>query len=500
MTESLSRVRILIVDDDTVDRRAAVRATRALPFSVDCVECADGEEAIQILEKEPFSVVLLDHTLPGMTGAQVMEQLRGRGLRVPVVYLTGASDPEIVADAMRAGATDYLSKAALTPERLARTIRYSLHVSDAERQIEIARGELTRYAAQLQRLVDGTLRIHSATTIDDVVNALGETSQTVLGGRAFVALEILGKRHSFGAWPTEPTEDSDRDLRIDLPFAHRPDQFSGSLRVVRESADFVGAEHLVVVQLARTAVLAMENIVLLEDARLSARARQEIVTVVSHDLRTPLNAFSLGLEILERKSAGEEQPVLPRLRRNIASMENLIRDILDVTRIQDAKLALRVSIADVREIVRDVSEELSPVAEKNGLRIEVELPADALRASCDRARMHQALVNLGSNAVKFTSSGGRITLRAMHLDGHARFEVEDTGGGVSQESLPFLFERLFQDPAHTDRGAGLGLYITKGIVESHGGTVGVESVKGCGAKFWINLPLNHHPRTTIDLD
>jgi len=240
--------------------------------------------------------------------------------------------------------------------------------------------------------------------------------------------------------------------------------------------------------LAERAGMAIVNALLYREAQDASRAREELLAVVSHDLRNPLNAMLLGLHLLERKLP-EDAPGLRQvamIERAARRMEHLIRDVLDAARIEAGRFAIERGPEDAAAIVSEILEVEAPLAEPKGLRLERRIAPHLPPISCDREGVLRVLANLLGNAIRLTPDGGRIEVRAEQVDGEVRFSVADTGPGIAPDQLEHLFDRYWQGRGRG--GAGLGLYIAKGIVEAHGGHLWVESEVGRGTTFSFTLP------------
>jgi light-regulated signal transduction histidine kinase (bacteriophytochrome) len=230
-------------------------------------------------------------------------------------------------------------------------------------------------------------------------------------------------------------------------------------------------------------------------AQRAARARDDLVAVVSHDLKNPLGVIQMQGELL-RKLAGAQGGVpashltagIDRIQRSLDHMLSLIGDLLDLAKIEAGRFALQKRAEPVDEIVEESLALLRPLAESKGLALREEI-APGLVVLADRERVFQVLSNLIGNAIKFTPSGGRIALRAAAQGSHALFAVTDTGPGVAPEDMPRIFDRYWQAPKKGSAGSGLGLYIAKGIVEAHGGHIWAERAEEGGAAFRFTLPL-----------
>jgi signal transduction histidine kinase len=235
-------------------------------------------------------------------------------------------------------------------------------------------------------------------------------------------------------------------------------------------------------ELAGRAALAVEN------ARLH-RAREDVLRVVSHDLRTPLTVIRGNLELLESGDAPQEQ-VLGSLNRAAEHMDRLLLDLLDATRLDAGTLALNVQRMGVATLLEEVDESLRPVAELQGLTLQTP-DGDALPfIRADRGRILQVFWNLVGNAIKFSPKGGTISVTAEPFGNEVRFSVIDTGAGIPARDLPNVFERFWQGSRLDRRGAGLGLSIAKGLVEAHGGKIWVSSVEGEGSTFSFTIPID----------
>lgn len=227
-----------------------------------------------------------------------------------------------------------------------------------------------------------------------------------------------------------------------------------------------------------------------EALKRAVRAREEVVAVVSHDLRNPLGTISAGAELLLDLDLPpeREREHLSGIRRAAERMNRMIRDLLDVSRIEAGGLSVDARPIPVSRLVDDAEEMARPLAREASLRLETKVEYDLPRVRADRDRILQVFSNLAGNAVKFTPEGGRIRLGARRSDGEVVFEVADSGPGISPEDQEHLFDRFWQVDRSDREGAGLGLTIVRGIVEAHDGRVWVESEPGEGSRFRFALP------------
>jgi PAS domain S-box-containing protein len=228
------------------------------------------------------------------------------------------------------------------------------------------------------------------------------------------------------------------------------------------------------------------------EAESSRRTRENLLVVVSHDLRNPLSAIATTASLLIKADPARETPArLLRYGNNILRaaqrMDRLIIDLLDLAKIEAGRLLIDPQEHDVASLVRDTVEMLAPVASSKGLSLTADVAKFDARIFCDRERVLQVLSNLIGNALKFTAQGGTIHVSACEIDGETRFAVTDTGCGIEADQLPHIFDRYWQAKGTRD-GVGLGLSIAKGIVEAHCGKIWVETEMEQGTTFFFTLP------------
>jgi signal transduction histidine kinase len=221
-------------------------------------------------------------------------------------------------------------------------------------------------------------------------------------------------------------------------------------------------------------------------------AREEILRIVAHDLRNPLNTISMATSLLlegeglDATRAGQ----LRIIRRAGERMNRLIQDLLSVTTIEAGRLSIAPQRVRVKDLLEDAAEMLEPIAREKGIAFTLGELADMPQVRADPGRIMQVFSNLVGNAVKFTPAGGSITLSAARIGDQIRCLVSDTGSGIPSAQIPKLFGKFWQAKRGDGRGVGLGLAIARGIVEAHGGAIEVSSEIGRGSVFSFGLPIS----------
>jgi signal transduction histidine kinase len=230
----------------------------------------------------------------------------------------------------------------------------------------------------------------------------------------------------------------------------------------------------------------------LQQVEQARRARESMLAIVSHDLRSPLTAVLLGIGYVKR-AAAEGRPLeslsgaLDAIHRSADSMKRLVDDLLDAARIESGRFSLEPARQRLVPILEDAVDAGRLAADARRIRIDLEAPAGEHLVHCDRQRLTQVLGNLIGNAVKFSPEGARVELRLRDEGEWLRIEVRDWGPGIAAEHLPHVFDRYWQATGTAHLGTGLGLFIARAIVESHGGRIHVESRVGEGSTFSVDL-------------
>lgn len=226
-------------------------------------------------------------------------------------------------------------------------------------------------------------------------------------------------------------------------------------------------------------------------AEMAVRAHADVLGIVVHDLRNPLSVIEASLSLLLEEDGlapAQRRRMLGTAERAVGRMNRLIGDLLDATRLRAGRLRVEIGDVDVRAVLHEIEETCRHEAVARGVRLEAQIPRCRCVVRADEGRLLQALGNLLGNAIKFTGEGGSVALGARPGRREVVFRVADTGPGIPPEHQVHLFEGFWQGINGDRRGVGLGLAITKGIVEALGGRIWVESTVGVGSVFSFVLP------------
>jgi len=282
---------------------------------------------------------------------------------------------------------------------------------------------------------------------------------------------------------------------IIVPIVSR-EQVLGAIALVTAESNrrYSEADLLVAEDLANRAATAIENARLYREAQNAVQIRERVLAVVSHDLRNHLAVISMGADLLHarvatlKETADLEKPV-QTIRRTASNMEHLLSDLLDMASIRAGQLSIELERVAVKPLLIESCDSHEPIACDKGLRLRSELAIHDVDVSCDRRRILQVLGNLLGNAIKFGEAGESVTLRAEVRDRDVVVGVSDTGPGIPADAIHDIFDPYRTVAGQSQAGTGLGLYISRGIVERHGARLWVESDVGIGTTFYFTLPL-----------
>ena len=489
--------KVLVVDDTEGNRYATSRLLRSAGFEVE--ESTTGRDALAAVQKHP-DLIVLDVNLPDMTGFEVVERLRRSPelAAIPVLHLSAS----FTSNADRARGLDQGADAYLThpidPTVFVATVRALIRASTADRRTREAARD---WQATFDALADVVLLLGSGAAVtraNRAARALLERSGEPLVGQPLRG--VLATRFGdAGASLADRLEGGDPLMKTLV----RLDGRAYEITTTSVESDRGAARTVCVMEdVSERVAAAQERETLLgvaEQARLEAeaanRAKSEFLAVMSHELRTPLNAIGGYAQLLELGIRGpitdQQRRDLERIQRSQTYLLSLINDVLNFAKIESGHLTVELEDVAVNDLVNGTSDFVRPQLRERGLAFATTLCNPAVRVHADREKVQQILLNLLSNALKFTPSGGRITLSCSEHEGAVSIMVRDTGRGIAAEKLVSIFEPFVQVDRRFKReqeGIGLGLAISRELARAMGGDLTVVSAEGEGSTFELRLP------------
>jgi signal transduction histidine kinase len=399
---------------------------------------------------------------------------------------------------MKAGANDYVSKSAVSPERIGQAVRAAVRLGDAERQAIAAKAAQDRYANQLRGLADAAVAVNSAEDVRELLAAAALHACLITGTPAArvsltgeTASELAEDESDNGWYSSEGDAPHEMSAPVVIPLPGRDGAPIGQITL--DVWAHRGTDGGVIDQLARLVGGALENVRLYRTAQRATQARDDVLAIVSHDLRNPLHTIVLSASYLaevflnDLPDAALQQTQI--IRRAVDRANRLIQDLLDVSRIEAGGLAVAVEAVAPAVLLSDASDAMMSTATAAEVTLTCCADDDLPNVMADRERLQQVFSNLIGNAIKFTPPGGTVNVTALANGPFSvRFIVKDSGQGISDDNLPHIFDRFWQARNTKRTGAGLGLAIARGIIEAHDGTVHASSELGKGTEITFDLP------------
>lgn len=507
-----SSLRLLVVEDSKDDALLIVRELRRAGYNVTFERVDTPESMGSALARETWDLILSDYTMPYFSGIAALELLTETGLDIPFIIISGSIGEDLAVAAMKAGAHDYLMKGNI--RRLVPSVERELRDAEVRRQHRHAEEALHKSEALKGAILDSAP--DCIVTIDHEGNitefnpaaerTFGYTSRELLGRPMadLVMAPLVQNPDRQGPQPCSAMEDAGIGNRIEIT-ARRANgtEFPVELAITRISKK--GSPMFTAYIRDLTEQKAQEEIrrrseTLQEQNRLireASRLKSEFLANMSHELRTPLNAVIGFSEFMIDQKAGalnaQQTEYLNDILASGRHLLQLINDVLDLAKIEAGKMELDLRTFSFRKAVDEVCTVMRSTALKRNIRIDVNLASNLDFVILDERKFKQILYNLLSNAVKFSHEDGKIEVIGCALEGlgQIRLQVKDRGIGIKKEDLPRLFREFEQLGAGTARrheGTGLGLALTKQIVELQEGTISVESEFGKGSTFTVTLP------------
>jgi len=501
--ETSDKIRVMVVDDERDIREGSGRILTQAGFDV--VLASNGKDALDLMASTPATIVLLDLKMPGMDGMEVLERINQDFPSTLVIIITGFATVETAIEAMKQSAYDFIPKP-FEPDQLRIVVNRAaekLRLTWERERLEKERQgmlldldtEKTRLRTILEVLPNGVV----------VTNAEGNV---VLMNMAFRRHLNLPMDRNLG----DPLEDYVPDpglceLVLDISRGKYVD-FEDIPFV--EFSPFEG-RHLMargqpVLGERRECLGAVLNVVDISGLKVLDQLKSDFVAKVTHELRSPLATIHEQLAHVLNDMVDEvykdDQHILMRAKEKTSGLISLIGDLLDLSRIQEGAICHTPEQVDVGNLLRSIVEFMEAPAASKQLDLTLDLRNNQLPLiTADPIGVESIFGNLISNAINYTPEGGRIQVTADVTGLNIRVRVQDTGFGIEEKYLEKIFERFYRVKNEKTRyitGTGLGLPIVKGLVDSMGGMISVESQPGTGSTFEVLLPVDSQNLPPVD--
>ncbi|WP_457551164.1 ATP-binding response regulator [Desulfobacula sp.] len=474
--------RVLVVDDEVRIQKACHRLLTQEGCHVEVAE--NGIKGLAMIEEKHFDIILLDLMMPGMSGLDVLADVKSRRPDTVVIIITGYATLEHSIETMKKGAFDFLSKP-FSPQELRIVISKAIEFI---RTLQDIATEKSRMRVMINSLSDGVL------TTDN-------QKRIALANPAFLKMIGCRKRSVIGHKISEFLTDS-RLLDIIDQAIHQPeDTFAEitdeiTLPFSKEDNDIIIGVRCIPFRdrLNRNlgSVTVFHDITALKKIN---QLKSDFVSMVAHEIKSPLNSILMQLNVVLDGLAGEltekQKEILQRSSDRIKSLTKLSTELLDLSKIESGLINQEREEIDLAELIKGQIAFYQDKANSKSLHLTMEKTKKEIKIMGNRINLEEVVSNLISNAIRYSPNGGKITILVDEKSDCAKIVVSDTGFGIPKKDLEHIFDRFFRVKNEQTRyinGTGLGLAIVKSIVGAHNGTIEVVSDKDKGTSFSVFLP------------
>ena len=475
---------VLVIDDEKRIRDVCYKMLTAEGCRVERAE--NGQEGIDLIEREHFDIILLDLMMPGLSGFDVLERVRALHPDTVIIVITGYATIEYSIEAMKKGAFDFIPKP-FSPQDLRLVVSKALeHI----RTLQDIAQERSRMRVLVNYLMDGVLAVDSE-------------KKVALANPAFMKMFGHARDDAQGRPVDESIANETLEQMIDQALQASPEE------LVEVGEEFQVGEGVDERTLWGRSVpfrdragrnLGVVTVVHdVTDARRRDQLKSEFVSMVAHEIRSPMNTVLTQLKVLLDGLAGDltekQAEILSRTSERITALVNLSNELLDLARIESGLITHEKEMVNLKEIITLQANFHGNRAQEKGIELNLEPLPELPPLLANRQNLDEVISNLIDNAIKYTPEGGRVTISAEADDGTVRIKVSDTGFGISVEDQQRIFDRFYRVKNSKTRritGTGLGLPIVKRIVEAHHGWIDVISSPDEGSTFQVSLPIHQN--------
>lgn len=475
--------RILVVDDEERIREACKMVLEEEGYRVSTAD--NGELGLQMIEESHFDVILLDLMMPVLSGLDALPKLTENHPDTAVIVITGYATVEHSIEAMKKGAFDFIPKP-FSPDQLRAVVAKSIKYTGALQDISDSK---SRLRVLVNRLHDGVMTIDA-------------NKRIVLANPAFVHMVGFEGEHARGMMVADVVEESSILGSIEDALAMPEDTMAESYHEVTLMDGDAGAERIVSVYCSpfrsRNGEILGATTVLhdITAQKEMDRMKSDFVSMVSHEIRSPMNSLMAQIKIILDGLAGEvtdkQREILERASGKVENLVNLASELLDLAKIEAGMVGREMVSLQLADLIQDQVEFHSAGAQQKDMDIHLEGVENLPEIVGDRQGLEEVFTNLITNAIKYSPEKSSILVSAGVEGAHLLVKVKDTGFGIPEEDLAAIFNRFHRVKDKNTReihGTGLGLAIVKSIVDVHGGSIKVESKLEYGTTFTVLLPV-----------
>ena len=488
---------ILIVDDRPENIYSLKFLLESKKFCVDTA--LSGQEALKKVLKNEYALIILDVQMPGMDGFEVAEALSGysKTREIPIIFLSAVStEKKFITKGYDSGGIDYITKP-VDPDILFLKVKTFYRLYEQTLALNEAQ-KLLRSEVKIRKKAEENLKIELE-YLHAVLECLPQIAFTTNadGEITFVNNKWFSFSGSASEFP-QIHPDDEHVMKCWREAVQSGVPFEAELRI-NEIATGIFRYHLlrvIPVETPGTARKWVGTFTDIHDQKQVESNKDEFMSIASHELKTPLTSVKAYIQLLERlvsQSADKNMiDYVNRAHEQVLKLENLISELLDISKIENGKLKMNRNYFDLEQTVQNTIRTISNI--NQGARISILREGERFESPvfADEIRIEQVLINFLTNAVKYSPGSGKIVVRTALKDNHACIAVQDFGIGIPEEKQKHIFSKFYrvEESSVKFQGLGIGLYICAEIIRQHQGTYGLESTIGKGTTVHFSIPIN----------
>jgi signal transduction histidine kinase/CheY-like chemotaxis protein/HPt (histidine-containing phosphotransfer) domain-containing protein len=496
-------LKILIIDDDRVDSITIIRSISHSGIIADVESAFSAKEGIEKIKSFHYDLIFLDYMMPDSDGISFLKGLRDLDIETPVIFVTSQGDEKIASQAILGGASDYIPKTLLTPDGVSQSIRNAIKLHDSlqlRKKTELALNINANRLYEAQKLAKiGSWEINlndGGVFFSEEVFNIFEIDKNSVPSIALIKSCLI---NSDDIELFESNLNYVKNSNTEVQFSHSLLSKNGTIKYINEFIKCLNDEYNVPLRILGTIQdiseqkrIEKELINAKDIAEESVQVKEQFLTNMSHEIRTPMNGIIGFARILEDTNLDNDQKQsVEAIKRASQNLLVIINDILDFSKINADKMTFEDVNFSLSKNINSVIELLSPISKEKKIKLLCEIDPEINDFLIgDPTRLSQILINLVGNALKFTEKGYVELIvtqeKESELDTFVRFNIIDTGIGIPENKIDSIFESFNQASNETTRkfgGTGLGLTITRKLIELQGGKLTVESEVSKGSEF-----------------
>lgn len=490
-----SQVKILVIDDEQIMREGCSRILSKGGWGV--ITAENGTKGLDQIKScpEEMDVILLDLMMPGMSGMEVLDQVRAIDPNLMVIVITGYATVESAVEAMKKGAYDFIPKP-FTPDQLRIVVRRALERRTLQKETEALRREREK---SLRDIATEKSKIRTIITcMGDGVLVCDQEGCIVLTNPAASRMLKVSEASLLGNFLSQCSLDTELSKTIEESLKAKDlscSSISQELEVGESGEIFLRAHTAPVRNDLGEMIGSVTVIQDITHLKELDKMKSEFIAMVAHELRAPIAAVEQQLTVILNKIAGEvtekQEQLLSRAKERTKGLLAMINDLLDLSKIESGRMVQYKEPLTLQEIIQKVVDLMRVEADNKNIDLQFLPPTGNPVIHADRGSMEGIFTNLISNAIKYTPEGGKVRVTLEDTGDFAKTMVSDTGVGIKKEDLGRIFDKFYRVKTTETRqivGTGLGLSIVKSIVEAHLGSISVQSNVGKGSSFTVLLP------------